>query len=179
MSEKIILTVEQEKSLNGFKMRNMGIEEFLGIKGMWAKELSPLKTVTVEEMARILYEPNSYVVDQPKFKKDDRVVFKNGHKFEHGGKVATIVRKEDGYWWLDTGKMVTEESIRLETTEEAFWAQLGREVGEFKIGDATLTVNDTAYFLENDEDVLDEKDEYNNGRLKGFYPAESFIKIPL
>lgn len=59
------------------------------------------------------------------------------------------------------------------TKEEILWAELGREVGEFVEGDIGVGTPNNRY-----EDLSNLSTHYKNGSLKGFYPANSFIKFP-
>lgn len=66
----------------------------------------------------------------------------------------------------------TPEEIKAEQ-ERRVWAGIGREVGEFCDGDFAFS-GYTGYHS-HEATVL--KDWYDKGKLKGFYPAESFISF--
>ena len=66
----------------------------------------------------------------------------------------------------------TPEEIKAEK-ECQLWKSIGREVGEFKDGDIGEHVSGVEH--SDSQEYL--SDWYKRGRLKGFYPAESFISF--
>lgn len=64
---KIILTQVQAKAIELYKQAGTTIEEFARFAHVWKSDFSPLKGLTVDQMARILYETGSFEVEQPKF----------------------------------------------------------------------------------------------------------------
>ncbi|TQR21820.1 hypothetical protein [Psychrobacillus vulpis] len=65
----------------------------------------------------------------------------------------------------------TPEEIKVEK-ERQLWKSIGREVGEFREGDTAVT-NDEYHYT--GLDLI--KKHYEEGEIKGFYPAESFINF--
>jgi len=67
----------------------------------------------------------------------------------------------------------TPEEIKAEK-ERQLWDKLGRKVGEFKVGDVRITRRGsvTRTYFTNEAD-----NEYREGHLIGFYPAESFVSF--
>ncbi len=60
---KIIVTQLQENAIELYKEEGKTIEQFIWFAHVWTSQFSPLKDLTVDDMARILYEPDSYEVE--------------------------------------------------------------------------------------------------------------------
>ena len=68
--------------------------------------------------------------------------------------------------------------IEQPTKEEIFWAELGREVGEMKIGDAYTHLDGRVFTVDKPLRIDTVSRMYKEGQLVGFYPAESFKRFP-
>jgi hypothetical protein len=92
------------------------------------------------------------------------------------------VRKEDAEHWNKGNKMRVRwypiENTIHATKEEIIFAELGREVGEFVEGDV-YTYNGNHMNVINGSSAIDViRENYKSGKIKGFYPANSFIEFP-
>lgn len=185
MSEKIVITVEQDKAIGDFKKLNQNLYDFAHYKQSYGSKLSPLKYLTIDQMARILYEPNSYEVEKPKFEVGDIVI---GIETGRAYRITSVGRNI-----LYTERMIGSKKssvaidlVRHATKEEIFWAELGRDYRETKIGDC-ISLN--GEYLKVQENMGCERYKNHishlfakgiliNGHSDGFYPATSFIKLP-
>ncbi|BAQ11342.1 hypothetical protein OXB_2871 [Bacillus sp. OxB-1] len=91
-------------------------------------------------------------------------------------KYSTCTRFEYEDWWSDEHKTklrhATPEEIKAEQ-ERRVWAKIGREPGEFREGDIGILLGrESSYSL-----WKNLKNLYEEGELKGFHPAESFIEF--
>ena len=177
MSEKIILSVVQAERiknyLKGAEKQDVMEKHFEGWKDENNKCLSVL---SIDQMARILYEPNSFEVEEPRIKENDWVTritgstcgrseFAEGRTFK-AIKVSSLVKDSDtNYHGLN--------ALRPATKEEIFWAELGREVGEFHEGDRGIASNGALWMKKHNLER-----EYKINLLTGFYPANSFLTFP-
>ena len=186
MSEKVVLTAEQQSELKAFKDLGRTLEDWISNKNNPLEPNSKLHQLKLDEMARILYA-DDYEVENPKFQKGDYIIRKNGEKFESGGRVDEFSYYDEmvSYVVLHTGWRVPAEAVRLASEEEVFWlGELGRdEVGDFRIGDIFVDGKGYSYDIsetdERDFDLLVSmaKDWYFEGDITGIYPAESFKPI--
>lgn len=107
------------------------------------------------------------------------------------GKIDTIAFEdiimnyldEDGIWQrvrelAERSFNPTPEEIKAEK-ERRVWARIGREVNEWKEGDAYDHRNYLVKFYVDGSDLSKKKakEAYDNGKVKGFYPAEYFISF--
>ncbi|MEK5070745.1 hypothetical protein [Sporosarcina sp. FSL K6-1508] len=93
---------------------------------------------------------------------------------ERLGKREMVRHGTDGEWGIPVAQLrhATPKEIKAEQ-ERRVWAGIGREVGEFRDGDFGEHVSGR----EQSESQEYLSDWYKRGRLKGFYPAESFISF--
>lgn len=185
---KVILTKEQGDSLNRALESNEGDSNkvlLLFIGGLLCGAKNCLKELSVPDMARALYI--GYEIEQPKFGVGDIVVgLITGNVYrltEKNGKNFYGTRVKDG----EIRMLIDRTCIRHATKEEAFWAELGREVGELKDNDVIFTKFNNAYRITNDgEDspnswvqLHQAKEWYENSTIIAIYPSESFQKFPV
>lgn len=179
---KITLTQEQAAAIEKYKADGHNLAVFVshGKRGFHG-ELQSLRELTVDEMGRLLYEPNSYEVEK-RFEVEDWVV-------NNVGTVGRIDRIFNGVafgTWFNaesTRMAIPVESINRHATQEEikavkekqFWKNLGREVGEFRKGDVYKYRNGLIFGVENRTETA--KAAYMAGQLKGLYPIESFISF--
>lgn len=140
--------------------------------------LNGLPLITLVDALRIEYEV------QPEYKVGDVV------KYELGDGLYEIYRiPNDGWAHLEgeKGSLVkhvpyayikhaTPEEIKAEK-ERRVWAKIGREPGEFRDGDVGLEALNGAWSQTINGDACYLKEKYEDGRLKGFYPAEAFVSL--
>lgn len=184
---KVVLTKEQGDSINRSLESNSGDSTkvlLLFIGGLLYGANSCLKKLSLEQMTKALLI--GYKIEQPKVKVGEWATNTDCNQTFKVYAVTDkqIVRTEDGPLW-DRGNryrvrfysyMVT----RLATKEEVFWAELNRDIGEFKIDDAVQTngmIN--PYKLKSKQDLLSAKNDYHANQIRSFYPAESFQKFPV
>lgn len=119
-----------------------------------------------------------YEIEEPKFEVGNWVIY----QYDFNQNIITrisAIEHEHGRVQLDgVNSWKAIHDIRHATKEEIFWAELGREVGEFVEGDSGLTFNGLSRntMVTNIETL---SDKYKMGELKGFYPAESFRSFPI
>jgi len=177
MSEKVILTKKQAEAIEIFKNDARDTLEYIAKRKIennppFKHCYKPFNDMTIDDIALAAF--SGYEIEQSKFEVGDVVVgLKSGSLFKITGEIGKNfygTRLKDG----EPNFLLDSEMIRHATKEEIFWAELGREVGEFREGDITLTIHSTEYRIDSKDTILDEKDEYSKGKLKGFYPTESF-----
>jgi hypothetical protein len=185
--EKIILTVEQGEVIKNMPGRHWRNDEVIEhhAKYKWTdKRNEALNDLSISQLARILYEPNSYEVEKPKFEVGDWVVFEKSNTIK---RVETIIGQGISGCLNGGCVMAHRDNFRHATKEEIFWAELGREVGEFVEGDVLLTKFDGTIEVVDDAKIVSKNTCYLNdtliwsqeGSIKGFYPANAFIKFPV
>lgn len=182
--EKIIITQEEKKALEVYNENSFNLEQYIRDKKSWTQEFAPLTKFSVDQMARLLYEPNSYEIEQPKVKVGEWVSHKKS-AFKGFRKVALI---KNGLVAVEgiAGVLFILSNIIKTTEEEIFWAELGREKNEIKAHDVVVTDLGNAYMVvENIVEVRSTtchiEDVFSWGKrniIKGFYPAESFKEFP-
>lgn len=98
------------------------------------------------------------------------------HRLE--GNLANLVYNDEfrSYWPIGDLRHATPEEIKAEK-ERKVWAKIGREVGEFREGDAYENSNGLTNVVDNTERIFIVRGLYEKGRIKGIYPAEYFIKF--
>ena len=70
----------------------------------------------------------------------------------------------------------TPEEIKAEQ-ERRLWKSIGRDVRAFEIGDIYVDINNNCREIYNGKSVSEARRVYDGGRIKGFYPAESFVSF--
>lgn len=180
MSKKVILTKKQAESLEGLKKIQHDQYETLikeKFRGGWRSEsYKEVNNISFEDFVDALLV--GYEIKQPNFEVGDIVIGLDS------GRAFKLIKGESGL--LGTVRMIggkegliSENRIRHATKEEIFWAELGREVGEFRVDDLVQTRSmSRPYKLKSKQDLLDANVEYSERNFKGFYPAESFKKFP-
>lgn len=189
MTKKIQLTQEQANKVElakELKDRRVPLLEYVA-KNQEIPNASYrcLKGISLDDLARVLYEPNSYEVI-PAIKVGDWVVKADGEKFLNG---ATAVKIEDvkepyAYWGGAERKNLRIVNFRPATPEEIksekerqLWAKLGREVGEFRVGDVRVDEDGYTFSVSSESEVVRINGRYNKGLVRGFYPVEGFISF--
>ncbi|QJI52382.1 hypothetical protein [Psychrobacillus phage Perkons] len=179
MTEKVKITHEQLKALEEFKKYSNSLQYFINNRKDWNNVYAPLKDFAVDEFARLLYEPNSYEVEET-FKVGDKVVDLNGtYKGVHtvicivGQRFVRVLDISNLEFAIKNLRHATKDEIKAEK-ERQLWNSIGREVGEFKDGDIHILKNGYSVQISN---VDHAREKYTNGYLKGFYPIESFVSF--
>lgn len=193
MTEKIVITRRQDKIIQGYIRRGIWDKGRIlnyHIEDVWGGLEEVLKSLTVPEMARVLYEPNSYEVEFIENLAIGEIVKYIDIETEGNiyGVVTRIEKNEaseerdqifacwdgkdfEGYMRRDRVFKCTDEEIRM-VKERQLWKSIGRECGEVKNGDIGIGRSGFRY-----GDIDEIKDLYKRGNLFGFYPAESFISF--
>lgn len=186
--EKVKLTQEQANGIES--MREMWSDESLirthsDSPNMWAgpnaENLNGMPLLTLVDALRIGYEV------EPKYKAGDWVSKENGEAFKYstGGfaKEVKAVHKNnvelvdaEGTFGFDFLRRATPEEIKAEQ-ERRVWSGIGREVGEFRVGDGYLYDTNALYNIDCEQRIRVVREAYDGDKLVGFYPAESFISF--
>lgn len=184
---KVVLTQEQVDAIEIFKnnprdnlyniaKRKINVDPF-------QYEYEPFNDMTLDDIAKATY--TGYEIEQPKFEVGGwaiRINDLDSYNEHYSGKKPFKINEVKEYIARDeNGCGHNFKNIRHATKEEMLWAELGREVGEFRKGDIVPSMfsKSNLYKLNSlQDDVLDAKMDYKAGRLKGFYPAESFKSFP-
>ncbi|MET3657875.1 hypothetical protein [Sporosarcina psychrophila] len=160
MTEKVKLTREQADAIDTMARATKGM--------------------LVVDLLRAIQE--GYDVE-PEYKVGDWIVRLNGTTFLNDKAVVRVDKVSDIHLFYDHDIGIDKIRIRHATPEEIkveqerrVWAKIGREVGEFRKGDVRITKGTVSGFVRTNCEK-NAKDEYENGELKGFYPAESFISF--
>ncbi|MEK3935967.1 hypothetical protein MKY41_11620 [Sporosarcina sp. FSL W7-1349] len=190
MTEKVKLTREQDTRLKEMLkdvMYSKGSILVQQAKGWRDGNNICLNALSLDQLAKVLYEPNSYEVEE-EYKVGDWKKVQLANKKWVIGKIDTVTFKEkaeeialnyldeDRVWrrvW-ESAKCSfnpTPEEIKNEKERRA-WAKIGRGPGEFRDGDFGISEYGN---LIDGPSIL--KARYELGQLQGFFPAESFIKF--
>ena len=62
MTNKIQLTVQQEKAIKLYKKSDLDLANFVSNRKKWSIYYVSIKDLEIDDFARLLYEPNSYEV---------------------------------------------------------------------------------------------------------------------
>lgn len=195
MTEKVKLTQEQADALKIYKDAGHNLAVFAANRRGFHGPYESLKTLSIDELGRVLYEPNSYEVE-PQIKHGYWVkAVLQGNDYITYGKIDTEAfedfvfdyLKQNNEWGRirkhkDDLELMTPEEIKLEKNRR-LWKSIGREVGELKEKD--LVVYENKYFrLFNNMgceiygfhmDPVYASKLFDHGNINGFYPSESFI----
>ncbi|GGA31962.1 hypothetical protein [Psychrobacillus lasiicapitis] len=189
MTEKVKLTQEQDARLKEMMMDVMYSKNSILLqqaKGWRCASNVCLNTLSLGQLARVLFEPNSYEVE-PQFKPGDMVMVRWMNKdkeqlyeilkvnFVEGAAYEVEITGEFGFNVAPVSivRQATPEEIKTEK-ERLLWKKIGRKVGEFHVGDITLDQN---YYPIRVVNVEMAKTFYQQSKRIGFYPAESFISF--
>jgi hypothetical protein len=185
MSEKVKLTQEQDtrlKEMLGDVMYSKDSILTQHSKGWREKYKTCLNTLSLSQLARVLYEPNSYEVDL-QFKVGDWVVSKGDRenrikvvKTVHGEGISACTNSACVSTHYSNFRHATPEEIKAEK-ERQLWNSIGREIGEFKIGDTIELDRQLGFKIYLDRQIEVAKHSYQDRKVTGFYPSESFISF--
>lgn len=183
---KVILTKEQAEAFDFLKGYYFNDENYNSLiekkcEGYTHPNVKALNEVNHIDFVRAL--DNGYEIEQPKFEVGDWAIRINDldsyNAYFKGEKPFKITEVKELCVIDDKACGHNFRNIRHATKEEAFWAELGRDVGEFRKGDIlpSMFSKSNLYKLNSLQDVLDAKMDYRAGRLRGYYPAESFVSF--
>lgn len=193
MTTKIKLTREQAeavKALLGETNEDVSqaiddhADVFSNPEDKWVTvEFQPLNELSPSDLARALLI--GYEVEPEPLKINDWVTEHVGDGFRTG-KITGFTNKgwfvqflsfdTNEYYFESFHAVQLEKSTPEEIAEEQErrkWLGIGRAIGGFKQGD--ILVDDGGRIYQTFE--VDAKEIYELGGLKGFYPAESFVKF--
>lgn len=189
MTEKVKLTQGQDARLKEMMMDVMYSKDSILVqqsKGWRDRPNVCLNKLSLGQLARVLFEPNSYEVE-PQYEISEWIKHDVGDGFRIG-EIVEITRSrilvefmeyeapfniyQEGF---DFDEIVhaSSEEIKYEK-ERQMWGKIGRDVGEFHVGDVTLDQN---YYPIRVVNVEMAKTFYQQTKRIGFYPAESFISF--
>lgn len=188
MKDRIILTEAQLEALKLTKAwgRQASIVGYVA-KGQHIpnSQYQPLEKLTLEQLLRVFYEPNSYELG-PVYKDGDKIYYYKDHMDGRYKGIYTVKKQVDdtvetyekGYDGVHFGlvniRHATPEDFQSVKNEKErqMWEKIGREVGEFKLGDVVIKSNGETVTVRNIDGA---KHHYKMGSRKGFFPVESFI----
>ncbi|MDM8098699.1 hypothetical protein [Oceanobacillus oncorhynchi] len=137
--EKVKLTQEQVVALQRFSNDSAVIKR--AVHGFDSPHHKCLEKLTLDELCRVLYTPNSYEVI-PQYKVGDWVNYDNGMVSNPRYITNLISEVDDHYVYFDEIKCMPIKQIRHATPEEIqeekkrrFWDKLGRDVDEYRVDD--------------------------------------------
>lgn len=184
--EKVVLTKDQATELESFKRLGCSLEDWVNNKNNPVEPYSVIHDLSLDQMAKVLYHPDGYEVEQPKFKAGDKVMLWGGvvtlkDSRELLGSVAWSVEENNGV------HLYASDLVRA-TPEEVYWlGTLGREkVGDFRKGDVIKCGDKFLQVFENMGcDIYGSHISpefagtlYSDGSLYAISPAESFKPLP-
>lgn len=186
MTEKVKVTQEQAETIenlkrNGFTDESI-IESHAKCPNGWMLSenttLNRMSLLKLVDALRIGYEV------EPQFKVGDWIVKLNGECFMRGEKVMKVTEVKDNCIYFGVGRYLTCRYIRLATPEEIktekerrLWKSIGREIGEFRIGDMIEMERQLGFKIYLDRQIEVAKHSHQDGKVTGFFPAESFISF--
>ena len=183
MMEKVKLTQEQADAVKT-AVAKFTFEESMEnhLAGWISPARSCLNGINTEELARALLI--GYEIEET-YKVGDWVRYWRTDCSAIIGKIEVIAEKErlfkadncpDERRISDITRHATPEEIKAEK-ERRVWAEIGREVGEFKPNDVVIFETGASHTLVIGYDFEWYKENYKNIKMQGFYPSESFIKF--
>lgn len=177
--EKIKITQAQRDAIEQYKNNGHNLNIFVASRRGFHSQYKPLKEMTVDDMARLLYEPNSYEVE-PEFKVGDNVLTDKGRVMEILREVNCDSFKVG---FIANGEMykevISKKSVeRHATDEEVWWARHGRKPWQVIEGD--MLWNTTQGKPYNVFGVLDEIVDLGSFQItieqvKAFYKVICFV----
>lgn len=179
MSEKVILTKEQAEAINFFNNSTDTFDYLAARKTMgelFHFDYKPFNNMSLDDIAKALY--SGYEIEQTKFEVGDWVIYKYDTATIMTTRIIDIQYEHNRVQFENvSGWKAIHDIERHVTKEEIFWAELGREVGEFRLGDAYCHNHDYIYTVDVEERIERVQNFYKENRLTGFYPAESFKRF--
>lgn len=169
--EKVKLTEWQKDAIEDLEQEYLkGNIVRQHVLGRWGDAYNSLNKLNLDEIVRALYV--GYEVELP-IKVGDWIFNCKT------GEISKVIRIDSDYaeveeqrvFMFDYSRHATPEEIKAEQ-ERRVWSEIGREVGEFRDGDAAVA--DEGNVLRNPDNI---QKHYACGKLTGFYPAESFISF--
>lgn len=149
--------LEQNKALNGMLLLNLIDAYRFGYE--------VVETLKVGDWAKF----KDYQNNNPHCGKIEEIIGEKAYAHWNG-------KKKKGFIHLKDLELMTLEEIKAEQERRA-WARIGREVGEFKVGDAYINKSGIVHEFDVLERLPVIEKMYEYGKLRGFYPAESFIEF--
>lgn len=178
MPEKIKVPRKVAEAIECFLRENPdgGVDHLLnfahGVNGWAVPEYAAMNMLTPAEMARALllgydvaYEVGEWIFD---------TVTNRAHKIIEV-RIHSVIT-EGGSIGNSYIRSATSEEIKKES-EYIAWKKAGRAVEQMEIGDAYERIDGRIYTIDKPDRIGWVLDDYKNGKLKGFYPAESFISF--
>lgn len=179
MAEKAKVTQEQFDWLEKYKS-NEEINYAIDNQVYKKRPDSPIAGWKPSEVARALY--SGYEIEQ-NIKAGDWVVRKDGSHFAFDEMAMRVLHVDEEMVYFGGLRNILTSAVRLATEEEVeqeiekeserlLWDSLNRNTGQFYDGDLGVTHSGTQF-----TEIRHLQQMYEEGRLKGFYPKESFIRL--
>ncbi|MBO0586141.1 hypothetical protein [Sporosarcina sp. E16_8] len=186
MTEKVRLTqkqadtVERTKAVRGSRGVVLGyVARDTEIPNPTFRSLSDL---TFDELARALYEPDSYEVE-PLFKVGDQIVNINGVNFVNGLNVVEVEKVSEFFVTFCGDIGALKSNVRRATPEEVkdekecrVWAEADRGYGKFRYGDV-YSHNGSSIHIDTAKAMDTANVRYKAGLVTGFHPIESYVRF--
>jgi hypothetical protein len=184
MTKKITLTKEQAEAVELTNKYSNNMKQVLGyiLQGQQIpnERFRPLSELPLEDLMKALVIPYSYEVES-QYKDGDIIYYYKDHNNFKGfytvkkqiGDVVEVYETEDASFGTKNIRHATEDECR-KFEEEKVWKSIGREVGEFRVGDVTIDQNGSPIRVLHVEmaEIF-----YRQTKRIGFYPVESFISF--
>lgn len=162
--EKVTISEKQEQTINEFKNALAGFSEDVlaeVIRGNYR----------VEEK----YEVGDFVTIVAKNSKEGKT-FELIGKRDEGVYLLKMSPTSNMLWHIEEFRHATPEEIKAEQ-ERKVWAGIGREVKEFKPRDFVEIEHELGFRIHDERQTKVAKAKYDDGKVVGFYPVESFISF--
>ena len=189
MTEKVKITQKQFDWLEKYKS-DEEIDYAIDVQLHRKRPDSPIVDWKPSEVARAFY--NGYKVE-PEYKTGEWVRYWKSDSLAGIGLISSyknvrqFVRFEGEEKWRETDCITshaTPEEIKAEK-ERRVWAGIGRETKQFRIGDivinkstiAPCVIGRTCYPSDGFIDSRAAERWYEEGKVAGIYPAESFVSF--
>lgn len=166
MTNKIQLTRVQANDVKRFKEFGHSLAAFALSRESFGDFYESLHNLTLDEMARALYEPGSYELA---FVLGDLLTVINT---QYTFRLIEHIRSEEGYVVDKDGKMHLLSSLRHATAEEKFWFDMGRKFLEVREGDVVLSTDDEL------TDTREHVKQIVREGFKYYYPVEARLELP-
>lgn len=176
---KLKVTQRQKEWLDKYKT-DEDVTYAIDIQPLRKRPDSPIVDWTSAKVARALLI--GYEAEET-FKVGDWVVWETEYE-TLTLKIEKIKVRETGMKVFSTDEFSMEYIKRHATPEEIkaekerrVWKSIGREVREFRVGDAYENLNGLTHTIDRIERILVVEGLYEKGKLKGFYPVESSVSF--
>lgn len=176
---KVLVTEKEKEALDVYSRIHNGktvgqlADNFMTQKDKWNDTYVPLREMGIAKFIDAVTK--GYEVPEPKIDVGDRVVYiGDGEGFPGVGTVSRFGEKSTSIQTNSSRYVVYTENLRLATEEEITWNELGREVGEFRVGDRFIYNGDICVVSTDFSKSL-ARNKYVKGLVKGLYPVGTYV----